>query len=352
MKQWFLLAFILSFALLSVVTLTSLDQALAARQLLFFLLGVLVFFGVQRLSFSQILSLSPWFYLTVFVLLVLVLFLPETRGTHRWLSFGGIFDLQPSQLAVPAVLLFTLELKRYIKKPVWYWLGTLAAIALIGALIFFEPDLGMSLLVGFVSLNLIWLQPLKSRYVVSAAIVGAVVVFVAWTFLLRPYQKLRITSFINPQEVETASNYNVRQSIIAVGSGQILGRGMEKGVQSQLQFLPEQETDFIFAAFSEEFGWIGSSLVVVLYGILLTYLLRFSRRVEGSEQLFISSVFAYFLFQVSINIGMNIGLAPVTGIALPLFSHGGSSLLTSCGMLGITQVVFNETRQKSALHIA
>lgn len=352
MKQWFLLAFIISFALLSVVALTSLDQTLAARQLLFFLLGVSVFFGVQRLSFSKILRFGPWFYFLVITLLVAVLFLPETRGTHRWLSFGGLFDLQPSQLAVPAVLLLILELKRTIKKQIFYWLGVLSSIVFISSLVFFEPDLGMSLLIGFVALNLIWLQPLKSKYVILAVLIGAAVSFGAWTFLLRPYQKLRITSFINPQAVETASNYNVRQSIIAVGSGQILGRGMEKGVQSQLQFLPEQETDFIFAAFSEEFGWVGSSLVLILYGMLLSYLLRFSRLLEGTKQLFIYSVFAYFLFQVSINIGMNLGLAPVTGLALPLFSYGGSSLLTTCGMLGITQVVFNETRQKSELHIA
>ncbi|NCN24354.1 MAG: FtsW/RodA/SpoVE family cell cycle protein [Candidatus Pacebacteria bacterium] len=352
MKQWFLLAFILSFALLSVVSLASLDQGLASRQLIFFLLGVSVFFGVQKLSFSKILRFSPWFYFLVITLLVAVLFLPETRGTHRWLSFGGLFDLQPSQLAVPAVLLFILELKETTKKTAQYWLRSFASIIVIGSLVFLEPDLGMSLLVGFVSLNLVWLQPLKSKYVIVAILIGVIVSFGAWSFLLKPYQKLRITSFINPTAVETASNYNVRQSIIAVGSGQILGRGMEKGVQSQLQFLPEQETDFIFAAFSEEFGWVGSILVIMLYGMLLSYLLRFSRRLEGSRQLFLYSVFAYFLFQVSINIGMNLGLAPVTGLALPLFSYGGSSLLTTCGMLGITQVVLNETRQKSALHIA
>jgi len=158
----------------------------------------------------------------------------------------------------------------------------------------------------------------------------------SWNFLLKSYQKERITSFLSPSQDPLGVGYNVIQSMIAVGSGQFLGRGLGRGTQSRLQFLPEFRTDFIFASIAEELGFFGSILILVLYLFLLIYCFKIAQKTtNGFSYLVVLGVASMFLFQIFVNIGMNIGLLPVTGVTLPFLSYGGSHLLTEFAGLGI-----------------
>ncbi len=170
---------------------------------------------------------------------------------------------------------------------------------------------------------------------------------VAWQYVLQDYQHKRIEVFLNPDKDPKGKGYNVRQAIIAVGSGEMFGRGLGRGLQSQLKFLPERQTDFIFASASEEIGFIGVSVLLGLYYLLFRRLLRIMKYARDDLAMYITGgVLFLFLAQVIINIGMNIGLLPVTGIPLPFLTYGGSSLLVTCIALGIVQ---NVARQSKAL---
>ncbi|NCN06429.1 MAG: FtsW/RodA/SpoVE family cell cycle protein [Candidatus Pacebacteria bacterium] len=351
MKQFFLPTLLGCFAILSVTTLYGLNTALALRQLVFFLVGFGIFFVCQSIDFSRMISLSGLFYALAILLLVIVLvFSSEIRNTNRWISLG-FFNLQPSQLAVPALALLLAKISSQTKNR-GVLLKILGITLLPAVLIFLEPDLSMTLIVMLTASASIWFQPISPKAYLSGGVVLAVLLSVSWIWLLQPYQKERLRSFFSPSDTITTASYNVQQSKIAVGSGMLFGRGMQQGTQSQLQFLPENETDFIFATFSEEFGWLGAMFVLCLYAGLLTYLLQVSKRVnEPIEQTFLISVFVVFLSQISINVGMNLGLLPVTGVALPLLSYGGSSLLVTCFIFGIVQSIAARTTLRSQLQI-
>ena len=219
-------------------------------------------------------------------------------------------------------------------------------------LIFLEPDLSMSLLVLATTGTILWLRPVPTKTYLFSAIICLCIVTIGWIWLLQPYQKKRVESFIFPEQVSVAATYNVDQSKIAIGSGRLFGRGIQGGTQSQLQFLPEKETDFIFASFSEEFGWLGSMLVLGLYASLLTYLLKLAQKTRSiASKTFLISCIVIFLAPISVNIGMNLGLLPVTGVALPLLSYGGSSLIVTCLIFGVVQSISSHTTNRSRLQI-
>jgi rod shape determining protein RodA len=179
-----------------------------------------------------------------------------------------------------------------------------------------------------------------------------VLALVGWFVVLQPYQKARITAFISPTEDMQGSNYNAQQALIAVGSGEFAGRGLGQGIQSHLKFLPERHTDFIFASLAEEYGFIGTSTVIILYVLLITFLIWASLHISNQiGQLFLLVVAIWIFLQATININMNIGLLPITGITLPFLSYGGSSLLGLCFTLGIAQSLIKETQKKTLLHI-
>jgi len=175
----------------------------------------------------------------------------------------------------------------------------------------------------------------------------------AWSLVLKPYQKQRITSFIKPSEDTRGASYNANQAMISVGSGQFFGRGLGEGSQSHLRFLPERQTDFIFASIAEEFGFIGSTLIIFLYLILVLFLLRMALTArEKSVILFIFITITVITLQTFVNIGMNMGLLPITGITLPLLSYGGSSILTLSGTLGIIQSALLGQKKELTLDIS
>ncbi len=213
------------------------------------------------------------------------------------------------------------------------------------ALIVLEPDLGSAIIVVGIWLGILLVSPIKKRFVLSLAIGLVVLSGVGWQFVLKDYQKTRIEVFVNPSLDPHGRGYNVRQAIIAVGSGRLLGRGLGQGLQSQLKFLPERQTDFVFASASEEIGFLGCFAIVVLYTFLFFRILRIARQAKDDLAMYIVSGVLFMLFgQTVINIGMNIGLLPVTGIPLPFLSYGGNSVIVVLVSLGIVQNIRRQSK--------
>jgi rod shape determining protein RodA len=203
-------------------------------------------------------------------------------------------------------------------------------------LVFFQPDFGAAIIIFFVWFGMTLVSGISKRHLLFVVGAGAVVFVFLWNFAFHSYQKDRIINFIQPLSNIHGSGYNVYQSTIAVGSGQLLGKGVGFGTQSRLKFLPEYETDFIFAAFAEEWGFIGVLLLFILLGLIVWRILHIA--LLGStnfEILYGIGIAIYFMSHFIINIGMNIGIMPVTGITLPFMSYGGSHLLTEFIGLGI-----------------
>lgn len=355
MRYWFLPAILSILGLLSVLTLSSIAPELASRQLAFFIVGGVVFLAVSKLSWKQILTMSPLGYLLTVGLLILTLLISlQTRNTARWITIGGLFALQASQLAIPLVGLYFSKLVSQSKvlslKNIVHWLSVIGFPAV---LILIEPDLGTTI-VFLACLSTVGLfLPVKPTHILVALGSVALVALVAWSLVLKPYQKQRITSFMNPTSDTSGASYNANQSMIAVGSGEFWGRGLGQGVQSHLRFLPERQTDFIFASIAEEFGFIGSVLIICLYLALVLFLLRTARTTESeSAELFIFIVTAQVVIQTFVNIGMNMGLLPITGITLPLLSYGGSSVITLSATLGLLQADIARQKKELTLHLS
>ncbi len=267
-----------------------------------------------------------------------------------------MFKLQPSQLAIPftGLLLVTYAANNSLKA----WKNLLTALVIIavpGFLILIEPDLGTTLVyLASVSIIIIF-SDIRARQIAALGAVTVLMALFAWFFVLQPYQKARITSFFDSSGETQAmvnSKYNARQALIAVGSGEIAGRGLGQGVQSHLRFLPERQTDFIFASLAEEFGFIGSTILIGLYSLVFTYLIFIGYQAnKKTESWFCYITAAMIMLQAGINMGMNTGLMPITGVTLPLLSYGGSSVITIAGMLGIIQSIAQNQQKKLKLNI-
>jgi len=213
-------------------------------------------------------------------------------------------------------------------------------------LVLIEPDLGSAIVIFVIWLGLLSVSKMNKKHLAILLLSAVVLSIFSWSFVLKPFQKERIYTFLNPSKDPTGSGYNVMQSIIAVGSGSLTGRGVGRGFQSQLKFLPERQTDFIFASTAEELGLFASIFILLMFGIILLRLIRIARQARDNFGMYLTlGIFFMLLVQVVINIGMNIGLLPVTGIPLPFFSYGGSSLLTTMLSLGLVQSVM--ARQKA-----
>ncbi|NCO12001.1 MAG: hypothetical protein COZ34_00155 [Candidatus Pacebacteria bacterium CG_4_10_14_3_um_filter_34_15] len=354
MKYWLVPLVILILCLLSILTLSSIAPTLAPKQLIFFMVGFGIFFLISRIPFRRLLKLSSIFYIVNIALLVTVLILaPITRGTSRWIDVGGLFAIQPSQLAIPTTSLFLINLFKNksltnIKNLFLFLFYT----AIPGLLILIEPDLGTTVVYLVSVAVIIFLSKTKIRHLVPLIFLGIVGIIFSWNFVFQPYQKSRITSFISPTDNQGTS-YNAQQSLIAAGSGKLTGKGLGQGIQSHLRFLPERQTDFVFASFAEEFGFIGSALLIFLYFVLVNTTISAAEKAhETTEKYFCYAVAIMTTFQIGVNIGMNIGILPITGITLPFISYGGSSILSLISMFGIIQSIRINQKQKVSLHLS
>src|SRR3972149_7587845 len=317
------------------------DQfSFVVRELVYILVGLFFGFLVIFLNYRFLLN-SAWFLYSLLVLLLLVTFILgiETRGSTRWIDFG-FFTLQPSVLAKPVLTLtLTAFFLRFSPSKIRNVLLSLALVLLPTLFIFVQPDLGSSLILALFWLGLIYVTGIKFRHFLALLTFGLVSLPLIFN-LLKDYQKERLLSFLNPSVDPLGSGYNLVQSIIAVGSGQFLGRGFGRGTQSHLNFLPEQKTDFIFATTAEELGFVGVLLILVLFGVLIWRLLSIGASAQSRAGSFICYGASLIIAsQVFVNAGMNMGLLPITGITLPFVSFGGSSLVSMMILIALAESV-------------
>jgi rod shape determining protein RodA len=307
------------------------SQTYFANQLLFSFVGVTLFVFIVRLPVELFIQSAPVFYgLSVLLLLIVDVFGKVTHGASSWLYLGP-FALQPSELSklgLALMLALLVKLRDQYSWSEWRYIGlSVAALLFPLALTVIQPDFGSGAVLLVMWLVAIWVGGLSKRIV--GLLAGSVILvgFLGW-FRLEAYQQQRIFTFLNPTASPLGSGYNVLQSMIAVGSGRFFGQGWGRGTQGHLQFLPERHTDFIFAMLSEEWGFIGSIIIVSCFFIIAWRCLSLMWRSASSSLVLVASLSTMILFQAVVNIAMNIGIAPVTGIPLPLVSYGGSSLLT------------------------
>lgn len=360
MKRLFLPSILLLFSILSLLTLSSIVPSLLYKQLIAFVLAFFIFFVASQLPFHWYLKMAKWLYLLLnLVLLGLLIYGQVTRGISAWITLFFDFKFQPSQLAVPVTALYLASLMPNEKNITWLELFKYILIILLPTiLILLEPDFGTAIILLLSMFIFIFFQRLSLKKILTLIFLATAAALFLWVIVFKDYQKTRILSYLGQEhqniqasaELESSSSYNARQALIAVGSGRVWGRGLGQGVQSHLRFLPERQTDFIFASISEEWGFVGASFVLLLYFLLLLYLLRLSKQLRSfPQQLFLLAVFAMFLGQSLINIGMNLALLPITGVTLPLLSYGGSSLLSLFFTLGIAQSLLKERRREATL---
>lgn len=319
-----------------------LSGELINKQLLALALGVGVLIALALINYEYLLYASPFFYLAALGLLGLVLVVgSHIRGAQRWIEVGPL-TIQPSELSKPLLLItfasyFTLAREK-INQLRWF-LGGVLLLLIPSVLIYLEPDLGTMLVLFGVWLGLLYFSPLKARKL--AGLIGILVILLPLTWqLLAPYQQERLISFLDPGADPLGSGYNLIQSKIAVGSGQLFGLGWGRGTQSHLQFLPEQHTDFIFATFAEEQGFFGALILLSLFAFLLWRAVSIARRAGTFlGELLAWGVVTLFAMEIFINVAMNMGLAPITGIPLPLVSYGGSALIAHLASIGLLQSI-------------
>lgn len=320
------------------------------RQLIFSLAGIVLFLFFASYNYHRLAKINRIVYIVLILSLIyLLIFGDPIRGSARWIELG-FFNLQPAELAKIIVgigLARWLYLKRGQINSWKNFAITFLFAAIPATLIFLEPDFGSAAVVMAVWFGIMLISPLRKSYIVIFLMISLVFAGFAWQFVLRDYQHERIEVFLDPDKDPRGKGYNVRQAIIAVGSGEMFGRGLGRGLQSQLKFLPERQTDFIFASASEEIGFVGVSALLLLYYLLFWRLLKIMKYARDDLAMYITGgILFLFVAQTLINIGMNIGLLPVTGIPLPFMTYGGSSLLVTCIALGIVQ---NVARQSKAL---
>lgn len=320
---------------IGILVIFSSSKELAVQQLIFSIIGLLFFFVVSQLDIHTLTNFSKLGYFLIIFLLIAVLIVGfETRGALRWIPLG-IFNIQPSEFAKPVLIIF---LARFWLENLPTWKNifkSLLWVLPIFILIFRQPDLGSALTIAAIWLGVLFAAKITVKKIIVMILIASLTIPLSWT-ILHDYQKQRIVSFFAPQSDPLGQGYNLIQSTIAVGSGQFLGRGLGRGTQSRLQFLPEFRTDFIFASIAEELGLLGSSLILFLYFFLIVYSLTLASRISDPAHLLaIVGVVSMLLFQTVVNIGMNMGLLPITGITLPLISYGGSSLVSTFICLGL-----------------
>ncbi len=310
------------------------------RQVYWVLAGVAMLFLVSRINYQVLLENAHWFYLGSVVSLVMVLLLGQKYlGARRWILLPGGQHFQPSEwvklILILALAKFFLDMRqRELSLTDIVKAGAIVGVPML--LVLAQPDLGTALTYVPVLVMGLFLGGIRLKHAAALVLAAAVLMPVVWHFGLKDYQKARLTTFLNPEADPKGSGYQVQQSLIAVGSGGIWGKGFRQGTQTQGMFLPVTHTDFAFAAFAEEQGLMGALGALLLYFMLLMRLLQNAQTApDRGGALIIMGLVAVFAFHILVNVGMVVGFLPVTGIPLPLFSYGGSSALFTFLALGV-----------------
>jgi rod shape determining protein RodA len=345
--DWTLLTLVMLISVISVLeiksaTLHTKFHGFDHKQMEFLLAGIGLMFLISLIDYHRLLDLAPWAYAVSLVLLVAVKAVgTKVLGARRWINLGGGVHFQPSEWVKLVLILMAARYFWGLVGRDLSWVDVGKAFALVCVpmgLVLIQPDLGTALTYFPVLVAGLFLGGIKPRQVAILLLGVAIVGGGAWLSgkRLKPYQQARLTSFMNPDSDPKGSGYQIKQSLIAVGSGGLWGKGTNKGTQTQGDFLPIPYTDFIFAAFCEEHGFVGGIGILLLYFLILTRLIQNAQQASDVPGTFIvMGLVAVILFQILVNIGMVVGLMPVTGIPLPLMSYGGSSILFTFLALGI-----------------
>ena len=310
-------------------------------------LGFVILLALARIPPHHFRWWSPWIYLVGILLLLAVMVAGEvSKGARRWLDLG-VLRFQPSEimkLAVPMMIAWFFANKPLPPK-LLHLLGGASITAIPFALIVVQPDLGTALVVGCAGAFTLFLAGLSWVIMLGLAGVLGAVIPLFWTFGMHDYQRQRVLTFLDPESDPLGAGYHIIQSKIAIGSGGIYGKGWLNGTQSHLDFLPEGSTDFIFAAFAEEFGLIGGCLLLVLYFFIIARGLYIASRAPDTyTRLLAGAVTLIFFIYAFVNAGMVSGLLPVVGLPLPLFSYGGTSLVTIMAGFGMLMSIHAHRR--------
>lgn len=345
--DWMLLTLVLLMSFISVLeiksaTLQTKFRGFEEKQIWFLLAGVLLMFLISVIDYHWLVDISPWMYgLSLLTLVAVKAVGTKVLGARRWINLGGGVHFQPSEWVKLVLILAVARFFWGLAGRGLSWIDIAKVFAMVGVpmgLVLIQPDLGTALTYFPVLVAGLFLGGVRPKQVVILVLGVAVLVGGAWLSgkRLKPYQMARLTSFVDPGSDPKGAGYQLLQSKIAVGAGGLWGKGTNKGTQTQGDFLPIPYTDFIFAAFCEEHGFVGGVGILLLYLLILTRLIQNAQQASDMPGTFvIMGVVAVLLFQIVVNIGMVVGLMPVTGIPLPLMSYGGSSILFTFLALGI-----------------
>ncbi len=307
------------------------------KQLLWGGVGIVAMLVVMLFDYRHLSSLAWPLFIVVILLLLAVPFLGKTiGGSKRWLDLG-FFNLQPSELAKICVLLLGAKcLAKIPEKLDWYTLALVIPIALVpAAFIYKQPDLGSAITIFLLLGGMVVYKGIEARVLKTTLCTAPFLLPCGW-FFLREYQKQRIRTFLDPDKDPLGAGYHIIQSEITIGSGRFWGKGFLEGTQSQLKFLPEKHTDFAFAVFAEEWGFVGALILLILFCVFLYQIALSSHEAKDNFGAFLcAGIFFYFFFQILINMGMVLGLMPVVGIPLPFISYGGSASLVNFCLIGL-----------------
>ena len=308
--------------------------------LIFSLINIKFWFTVGYLIYLAVIGLLVWTYL----------FGIQSSGSQRWIDLYFI-NLQPSELMKICIILCLAKYFHRMKlenvNSIYTILTSLIIILLPMGLVIVQPDLGTSLLIAISGIAVLWFAGINHKYFIYTML-GFLISLPFIISFLKPYQKLRVLTFLNPDRDPLGAGYQIIQSKIAVGSGGIFGKGFLKGTQSYLEFLPEKHTDFIFTLFSEEFGFVGSALLLIIYAIIIYRIIA----IGASSRSYFAKIFCYsfgaaIFVYIAINMSMVLGLLPIVGSPLPIMSYGGSSMLAT--MIGFGVVMSARVHNQQAI---
>ena len=340
----FLIFMLTLFSLLVLYSASNHNMAYLMSQALKIAGGFVLMIIIAFIPPERIKQFTPLFYLFSLLLLLAVIFVGvETNGAHRWIDLK-IIRFQPSELAklaVPMMLAYYLH-KTNIPPTFMNVVGSLFIIDIPFLMIFMQPDLGTAIIILFSGVVLLFLGGIQWRYIISAIIIVAVAIPSMWFFGMKEYQKDRVITFLNPELDPLGKGYQIIQSKIAIGSGGIYGKGWQNSTQVSLKFLPEATTDFIYAIIGEEFGLIGTSLLIICYLLIIWRGLYIAINARDSYfQLVGGAICLVFFFYVFVNTGMVSGILPVVGVPLPFVSYGGTAIVTLFISFGILMNIYS-----------
>jgi rod shape determining protein RodA len=343
--DWTLLGMVLVLCIISVLeiysaTLHTKYVGFHTKQIFWIVGGLIAMFLFAKIDYHKMIDFVPWAYGVCIVALLAVLAVGhKALGAKRWIKVGPM-QFQPSEWVKLVLILMMARYFANLGGRSLTWKDIFKAFALVGVpmlLVLKQPDLGTTLTYAPILVAGLFLGGINVRQALILGTCGLALVAGVWTSgkMLKPYQKARLTSFVNPDNDPKGSGYQTKQSLIAIGSGGVWGKGAAKGTQTQGDFLPIPHADFIFAAFGEEHGFVGALFVLLLYFFILMRLIQNAQTAADlSGSLLIMGVVAVLTFEIAVNVGMVIGFMPVTGIPLPLMSYGGSSVLFTFLALG------------------